>query len=354
MSNNPALTITFVENLLFFPLSILLVHSKSAMGQCCCKRDSLIEHDDHHGDKTNVLDPPVVDVSSSSINPSLVSSDSIANPCRLTWLTDVTVHTVDEEAVQRACRVTGLCCLDNGRTVLMDRTNQTIMVFDPQFEYAYRQKIRKQLISLTSFEFDDVAILEIGAIGFYNISGKYVTRLPRKIPVSKSSKAVTFNGKWFAVLYTNDGKNHIQIYSKTGNEYKTFLLNIRFTKKKFRSNNIVLDKAEDYLYVNNASEKCISCVNFLGELIWNSVSVEHIAHPSCLTLEGSFIFCCDWITKGVNLLSLDGKRSSSIYVDGAKRARFIAFQRKQSHLIIFTDFKYKLRIFDVHLPPEEP
>lgn len=322
------------------------------MGLCCCK--PVVDHDDHHDDKKSVLEPPEVDVSSSSIHPSILSSQSITNPCQLTWVTDVPVHNVDEDEMQRECRVSGLCCLDNGRTVVLDRNNQTIMVFDPEFEYAYRQKIRKQLISLTHFEFDDIAILESGAIGFFNISGKYVTRLPRRFPVCKSSKAITFNGTWFAVLYTIDNKNHIQIYSKTGSEYKDFSLNIQFTKRKYRSNVMVLDKTDDFLYVSNMSEKCVSCVNFLGEVIWNSLAVDHITHPSCLVVEGGFIYCCDWMNKGVNLLSLDGKRSSSICVDGAKKARFIAYQRKKSQLIIFTDFKYKLRIFDVHLPPEEP
>lgn len=322
------------------------------MGLCCCKR--VVDHDDNNEDKKSVLDPPEVDVSSSSIHPSILSSQSITNPCHLTWVTDVSVHNVDEDEMQRNCRVSGLCCLDNGRTVLLDRNNQTIMVFDSEFEYAYRQKIRKQLISLTPFEIDDIAILETGAIGFYNISGKYVTRLPRRFPVWKSSRAVTFNGTWFAVLYTIDGKNHIQIYSKTGNEYKNFPLNIQFTKRKYRSSVIVLDKSDDFLYVSNMSGKCVSCVNFLGEVVWNSLAVDHISHPSCLMVEGSFIFCCDWVTKGVNLLTLDGKRSSSICVDGVKKARFIAYQRKKGHLIIFTDFKYKIRIFDVHLPPEEP
>jgi hypothetical protein len=224
------------------------------------------------------------------------------------------------------------------------------MVFDPEFQYAYRQKIRKQLISLTSFEFDNIAILESGFIGIYNISGKYVTRLPVRFAVGKNPRAVTFNGSMFAVLYSN---NFVKIYFKSGIEYKTIPLSIQIEKKKYRSNSIVLDRNDEYIYLPNMSEKCISCVNFQGEVVWNSVTVDHILHPSCLMLEGNFIYCCDWLTKGVNLVSLDGKRSSSICVDGVQKARFIAFQRKKHHLIIFTDFKYKLRIFDVLLPPEE-
>ncbi|XP_061171823.1 uncharacterized protein LOC133181316 [Saccostrea echinata] len=325
------------------------------MGLCCCKRESLIEHDDHHDDKKSVLEPHGENVSASSIHPSLFSSNSIANPCRLTWLTDVHVNNVDSEDDEKkhTCRISGLCCLDNGRTVLLDRNNQTLTVFDPQFKYAYRQKIRKQLISLTSFEFDDIAILETGFIGLYNISGKYVTRLPKRFAVCKSSRTVAFNGTWFAVLYVQDGKDFVKIYSKIGNEYVNIPLNVQFDRKKYRSNNIELDRTNDFLYIPNMSEKCITCVNFHGEVVWNSVTVDYILHPSCLKLEGNFIFCCDWLTKGVNLVSLDGKRSSSICIDGVRKARFIAFQRKKSHLMIFTDFKYKLRIFDVLLPPEE-
>lgn len=48
------------------------------------------------------------------------------------------------------------------------------MVFDLEFEYVYWQKIRKQLIFLIYFEFDDIVILELGVIGFFNILGKYV------------------------------------------------------------------------------------------------------------------------------------------------------------------------------------
>lgn len=325
------------------------------MGLCCCKRDRTIEHDDNHDDKTSVLEPQESNVSASSIHPSLFSSDSIANPCHLTWLTDIHINNIDtdDDEMKHTCRISGLCCLDNGRTVLMDRNNQMLMVFDPEFQYAYRQKIRKQLISLTTFEFDNIAILETGFIGLYNISGKYVTRLPVRFTVGKNPRAVTFNGSLFAVLYVQNGNNFVKIYSKDGIEHETIPLSIQIEKRKYRSNSIVLDRSNDHLYLPNMSEKCISCVNFLGEVVWNSVTVDHILHPSCLMLEGNFIYCCDWLTKGVNLVSLDGKRSTSICVDGVKKARFVAFQRKKQHLIIFTDFKYKLRIFDVLLPPEE-
>lgn len=100
------------------------------------------------------------------------------------------------------------------------------MVFDLEFEYVYWQKIRKQLIFLVYFEFDDIVIFELGVIGFFNILGKYVICFFKRFFVCKSLKVIMFNGIWFVVFYIIDNKNYIQIYFKIGSEYKDFFLNI--------------------------------------------------------------------------------------------------------------------------------
>lgn len=70
---------------------------------------------------------------------------------------------------------------------------------------------------------------------------------------------------------------------------------------------MVLDKMDDFLYVLNMFEKCVLCVNFLGEVIWNLLVVDYIIYFLCFVVEGGFIYCCDWMNKGVNFFFLDGK-----------------------------------------------
>ena len=287
-------------------------------------------------------------LSDGSVNLSLFSFDSdTATDCRC-----VSEFCVDDPLDLRPCHVTGMTCLPDGSTVMIDARNKKIKVFTKDFEFAYVQKARGGIRDVEYVGQNEIAVTEGRHICFYRIENRYITKQVKKFTLGGRLGGLSYNGFWYAAYCADKSHAHIKILDSDGEETFDIDLSTIISPVKRSRESIALDNSEDSVHVTDTGNRRVCCLDFNGIVLWHTSS-DVFGTPICLVALDHVIVCADWSKSKVFKISPDGSQVVPAISKGLRKPSFMAFQLMQNRLIVYANSRRLVQVFQLRVHETE-